>query len=43
MEKPVGTIKTWLNKALSELRIILGEEEMDHAMQGRKKAIRIKS
>jgi RNA polymerase sigma-70 factor (ECF subfamily) len=43
MEKPVGTIKTWLNKALNELRIILGEEELDHAMQGRKKAIRIKS
>lgn len=42
MEKPVGTIKTWLNKALSELRIILREEELDHAIQGRNEAIRIK-
>lgn len=42
MEKPVGTIKTWLNKALSELRIILREEELDHAIQGRNEAIRFK-
>lgn len=42
MEKPVGTIKTWLNKALSELRIVLREEELDYAIQGRNEAIRIK-
>lgn len=42
MEKPVGTIKTWLNKALGELRVILREEDLDHAIQDRKGAIRIK-
>lgn len=42
MEKSVGTIKTWLNKALNELRIILREEEFDHAIQGRNEAIRVK-
>ncbi|MDF2840955.1 MAG: polymerase ECF-type sigma factor [Clostridia bacterium] len=39
MKKPVGTIKTWLNKALVELRIDLREEEPARAIQERKEAI----
>jgi RNA polymerase sigma factor (sigma-70 family) len=27
MGRPVGTIKTWLNKALKQMRLELGEEE----------------
>lgn len=27
LQRPEGTIKTWLNKALNELRIIIGEED----------------
>lgn len=31
MQKPTGTIKTWLNKALKELRSIIGEEDAPYA------------
>lgn len=41
LEKPVGTIKTWLNKALKELRIILSKEDCDNAKSRRKDAINI--
>lgn len=40
MEKPTGTIKTWLNRALKELRMILREEEFDDGDAGRKAAVR---
>ncbi len=42
LERPVGTIKTWLNKALNELRIILSEEGCDNAKPRRKDAINVK-
>lgn len=42
LEKPVGTIKTWLNKALNELRIILSEEGCDNAKSRRKDVINVK-
>lgn len=31
LDRPVGTIKTWLNKALKQLRLELGEEEFGDA------------
>lgn len=43
MEKPVGTIKTWLNKALIELRTILREEEPDDAIRGGRETIKAES
>ncbi len=31
LEKPVGTIKTWLNQALKKLRVVLAEEGKHYA------------